>query len=124
MTDVDSSSAAEHRKKLREKIRAKRDKRLGMDDEDEVDDDNGLLHIQDGRMKEELSKRVETELKKVFGMHPEAMEMAQQYINDPMTALKQGGMISSNLSKEEKEAVESLVKLSDGDEDEEAPPST
>ena len=118
-----STPADEHRKKLREKIRAKRDKRLGVDDE-ETGDGGGLLHVKDGRMREELTRRVEAELKKVFGMHPEAMEVAQQYINDPMAALKQKDIMSSNLSSEEKEAVESLVKLSEGDEEDEAPPAT
>lgn len=117
-----STPADEHRKKLREKIRAKRDKRLGVDDE--MDDEGGLLHVAGGRMREELSRRVETELKRVFGMHPEAMEVAQQYINDPMAALKQRDIMSSNLSTKEREAVESLIKLSEGDEDDEAPPAT
>lgn len=119
-----STPADEHRKKLREKIRAKRDKRLGADDEEAVDYGSGLLHVKDGKMHEELSRRVEAELKKVFGMHPEAMEVAQKYINNPMAALKQTDLMSSHFSREEREAVESLVKLSKGDEEEEAPPAT
>lgn len=125
MGDSSSTPANEHRRRLREKIREKRDKRIGMDGgEEDVEDGGGLLNLKDGRMREELSRRVEAELEKVFGMHPEAMQLAQQYINDPLAALKQKDIVSSDLSKEEREAVDSLIKLSEGDGEDEAPPAT
>ena len=120
---ADSSSAAEHRKKLRDKIRTKRDKRVGIDGDLE-EGDRGSLQVHDVRLKDEISRRVEVELRKVFGDHPEAMQMAQQYINDPMAVLRNNDAVPSDLSADEKRVVDSLVKLSEGDEEDEAPPAT
>lgn len=112
-----------NRKRLRERIRSKRNQRLGTEDAVTDDsDNNSALRIQDPATREELSRRVEAELSKVFGSDPDAMKVAQSFINNPMSALDSSARALSQLSTEEKVAVESLVKMSGEDDEEEAPP--
>lgn len=112
-----------NRKRLRERIRDKRNQRLGTDDAVKDDGDiSSALRIQDLATREELSRRVGAELRKVFGSDPDAMKVAQNFINNPMSALDSSTRTLSQLSTEEKVAVESLVKMSGEDDEEEAPP--
>jgi len=118
---MDSSDT--NRRRLREKIRSKRNQRTGAEDApaDEADA-NSMLRLQDPATRDELSRRVESELRKVFGSDPNAMKIAEQFIQNPMTALDSSARTLSHLSTEEKIAVESLVKMSTEEEEEEAPP--
>ena len=119
---MDSSSDA-NRRRLREKIRNKRNQRLGAEDvgTDETDA-SSMLRLQDPATRAELSRRVETELRKVFGSDSDAMKVAEQFIQNPMSALDSSARTMSHLSAEEKIAVESLMKMSTEEEEEEAPP--
>lgn len=113
------------RQRLREKIRSKRNQRLGTTEEGDTSNDSGdpsMLQMNDPATRIELSRRVESELRKVFGSDPDAMNVAQQFIDDPMSVMKSHTDSLSNLSKEEKMAVESLMKVTEEDDDEEAPP--
>jgi hypothetical protein len=112
-----------NRKRLRDRIRNKRNQRLGTDDAVTDDSDiNSALRINDPATREELSRRVEAELSKVFGSDPDAMKIAQDFINNPMSVLDSSTHTLSHLSTEERVAVESLVKMSEEEEEEEAPP--
>tara|TARA_X000000368_G_scaffold403162_1_gene377846 strand:- start:458 stop:814 length:357 start_codon:yes stop_codon:yes gene_type:complete len=112
-----------NRIRLRERIRNKRNQRLGTDDAVKDDSDiSSVLRIQDPATREQLSRRVEAELRKVFGSDPDAMNVAQNFINNPMSALDSSTRTLPHLSTEERVAVESLVKMSEGEDDEEAPP--
>lgn len=116
-------SSDENRKRLREKIRNKRNQRLGTEDAaTEETDTNPMLRLQDPATQAELSRRVQEEMRKVFGSDPNAMKVAEQFIQNPMSALDSSARTLSHLSTEEKIAVESLMKLSTDEEEEEAPP--
>ena len=118
---MDSSDA--NRKRLREKIRNKRNQRLGSEDAaTEETDTNPMLRLQDPATQTELTRRVEEEMRKVFGSDPNAMKVAEQFIQNPMSALDSSARTLSHLSAEEKIAVESLMKMSTDEDDEEAPP--
>ncbi len=118
---MDSSDA--NRKRLRDKIRNKRNQRLGTEDAaTEETDTNPMLRLQDPATRAELSRRVQEEMRKVFGSDPDAMKVAEQFIQNPMSALDSSARTLSHLSTEEKIAVESLMKLSTDEEEEEAPP--
>lgn len=117
---MDSSDA--NRQRLREKIRNKRNQRLGAeDDASNGTDANPMLRLQDPAKRDELSRRVQEELRKVFGSDPDAMKMAEQFVKNPMSALESSADTLSHLSTEEKVAVDSLMKMST-EEEEEAPP--
>lgn len=117
---MDSSDA--NRRRLRERIRNKRNQRLGAEDEaTDGPDANSMLRLQDPATREELSRRVEVELRKVFGSDPDAMRAAEQFVKNPLSALDSSARTLSHLSAEEKIAVESLMKMST-EEEEEAPP--
>lgn len=120
---MDSSSDA-NRRRLREKIRNKRNQRLGAEEDVATDetDATSMLRLQDPATRAELSRRVETELRKVFGSDSDAMKVAEQFIQNPMSALDSSARTMSHLSAEEKIAVESLMKMSTEEEEEEAPP--
>ena len=105
------------RKRLRDKIRSKRNERLGTGDA--VAANESMLKINDPATRVELSRRVETELRKVFGTTPDAMTMAQSFIDNPMAAVHAA---MPSMSAEEKRAVDSLLKPPNEDDDEEAPP--
>jgi len=115
-----------NRRRLRDKIRSKRNVRLGSDDAvtDDADnkDNNPMRHIKDSATREKLSRRVEAELTKVFGSDQDAMRIADGFIKNPMSALESSTRTLSHLSPEERTAVEALVNMSNGDEEEEAPP--
>lgn len=116
-------SSDENRKRLREKIRNKRNQRLGTEDAATGETDtNPMLRLQDPATQAELSRRVQEEMRKVFGSDPDAMKVAEQFIQNPMSALDSSARTLSHLSTEEKIAVESLMKLSTDEEEEEAPP--
>lgn len=118
---MDSSGA--NRQRLREKIRNKRNERLGTEDAASDDSEgSSMLRIQNPAMRDELSRRVEAELHKVFGSDPDAMKIASDFIKNPMSALESSARTLSHLSTEEQVAVESLVNMSKGEEEEEAPP--
>ena len=118
---MDSSDA--NRKRLREKIRSKRNQRLGAEDAaTEETDTNPMLRLQDPAQRIELSRRVEEEMRKVFGSDPNAMKVAEQFIKNPMSALDSSAGVLSHLTTEEKIAVESLMKMSTDEDEEEAPP--
>lgn len=119
----DPPSSDANRKRLREKIRNKRNQRLGAEDAAEGETDTGaMLRLQDPAARDQLSRRVEAELLKVFGSDPNAMKVAEQFIRNPMSALESSARARSQLSAEEKIAVESLMKMSTEEEEEEAPP--
>lgn len=118
---MDSSDA--NRKRLREKIRNRRNHRLGTEDAATDDPDPcSMLRLQDPATRVELSRRVEEELRKVFGSDPNAMRVAEQFIKNPMSALESSARTLSHLSKEERIEVESLLKMSTDEDEEEAPP--
>lgn len=117
---TDASSSTKNRERLRKKIQAKRDKRNG-------DEDEGIFDGLDAnypRMKNEVSRMVETELRKTFGEDPEAMKMAQQFIDNPLEALKKTDNAMSDLPEDTKKAMENLFKSFTDEDKEEAPPST
>jgi len=112
-----------NRRRLREKIRHKRNQRLGTEDATTDEPDaSSTLRLEDPALRDELSRRVESELRKVFGSDPEAMRVADSFIKNPMSALDSSAGTLPHLSPEEKIAVESLVKMSEGEDEEEAPP--
>lgn len=118
---MDSSDA--NRRRLREKIRDKRNQRLGTEDAAADDPDvNPMMRLNDPATQQELSRRVETELRKMFGSDPDAMKVAEKFIQNPMSALDSSARTLSHLSTEEKKAVESLMKMSTEEDEEEAPP--
>lgn len=119
---MDSSDA--NRMRLREKIRKKRNQRLGTEEESVAgtSDANPMLRLQDPATRVELSRRVEEEMRKVFGSDPNSMKVAEQFIQNPMSALDSSARTLSHLSAEEKIAVESLMKMSTDEDDEDAPP--
>lgn len=119
---MDSSDA--NRRRLRDKIRNKRNQRLGTEEDaaTEETDTNPMLRLQDPATQAELSRRVQEEMRKVFGSDPDAMKVAEQFIQNPMSALDSSARTLSHLSNEEKIAVESLMKMSTEEEEEEAPP--
>lgn len=119
---MDSSDA--NRRRLREKIRNRRNQRLGTEGDAaaEETDANSMLRLQDPATRVELSRRVEDEMRKVFGSDPNAMKVAEQFIKNPLSALDSSARTLSHLSNEEKIAVESLMKMSTEEEEEEAPP--
>ena len=121
---MDASDASDaNRRRLRDKIRGKRNERLGTEDAATDDaDNNSMMRIQDPAIRDELSRRVEAELHKVFGSDPDAMKIAENYIKNPVSALESSTHTLSHLSTEEKLAVESLMKMSGGEDEEEAPP--
>jgi hypothetical protein len=112
-----------NRKRLRGKIRNKRNQRLGTEDAAaDGPDANSMLRLQDPATRDELSRRVEAELRKVFGSDPNAMKIAEQFVQNPMSVLESSARTRSHLSTEEKIVVESLMKMSTEEEEEEAPP--
>lgn len=129
---MDTSEDAK-RKRLREKIRSKRDQRVGGDkgatSSNGTARNNPLGSITDPVLQKELSERVETELRKMFGSDPEAMSMAREFIDNPMSALSEieGG---TPLTAEELSTMGNIMKMprvvenGEGmeDDDEEAPP--
>lgn len=117
-------SSDENRKRLREKIRSKRNQRLGTEDETvaDVSEANPMLQIQNPATRAELSRRVEEEMRKVFGSNPNAMKIAEEFMQNPMSALDSSARTLSHLSKEEKIAVESLMRMSTDEDEDEAPP--
>jgi hypothetical protein len=118
---MDSSDA--NRRRLREKIRNKRNERRGTENaETDNSENSSMLRIQNPATRDELSRRVEAELRKVFGSDPDAMKIASDFIQNPMSALESRARTLSHLSTEQQVAVESLVNMSEGEDEEEAPP--
>lgn len=116
-------SSDENRKRLRQKIRNMRNNRVGTSNEPpENPEINSLLRVQDPAKREELSRRVEAELHKVFGSDPDAMKVAEPFIKDPMSVFKSSTDMLSKLSTEEREAIQSLMMTTTEENEEEAPP--
>tara|TARA_B110001450_G_scaffold255469_1_gene283118 strand:+ start:38804 stop:39178 length:375 start_codon:yes stop_codon:yes gene_type:complete len=115
------------RQRLRDKIRHKRDVRCGTTETAESSDnttDNPFPRINDPATRAELSRRVEEEMRRIFGSDPETMRIAQRFIDDPISVLKPNNMDTDeqHLSEGEKTAIESRMKISQEEDDEEAPP--
>lgn len=121
---MDESDA--NRKRIRDKIRNKRNQRLGTNDaedpEHSASDVKSMLQIQDPATRMALSRKVEAELRKVFGSDPDAMRVAQDFIDNPMSTIDAHARTLIQMSTEEKRAAEDLVKMSEEEEEEEAPP--
>jgi hypothetical protein len=87
-----------------------------------VDQDDLLSQINDPLKRQEVSKRVETELRKIFGDDPEAMKLAQQFIDNPMSALVPDNTSPPSRSTNVNTTAESRAHMTQEDDDEEAPP--
>ena len=112
------------RDRLREKIRAKRERRLGGAEssvEKEEESAPRLGANLGAEKRRELSCKVEAELKRIFGCDPEAMKIAQTFIDDPLSVLT-SSTDETVVPEETRRTYEQLLGMEAVDEDE-APPS-
>ena len=120
---MDGSSS--NRDRLRDKIRAKREQRLGgTADVSSVDEDEEPPRLGanlGAEKRRELSRKVESELTRIFGGDPDAMKMAREFIDDPLSVLTQS--TDGAMSPGEMETLERCIGSDAADEDE-APPRT
>jgi hypothetical protein len=110
---MDSSDDA--RKRLRDKIRAKKNQRSGSAPPELPS------HEKDPKLNKELSQKVEAELKKAFGSDEEMMKLAKPFIDNPLSVIASPEDFLSSLSTEEREKYDDASKVL-FDEDE-SPPS-
>ena len=107
----------ENRKKLRQKIRAKRAQRVGIDDPSPSSSQRP-----ETVSRSELSAHVERELRGMFGNDPAVANMIQELAKDPLSLLQSDASVSA-ATPQERAATEGLVKLCAEVDDDEAPPS-